>query len=313
MRKSRLIEAEKRCFYRRRSAEQSETALAKPAHSGSFAALSMNSNLSRLLFALAFAGGASFAADDKPSPIGYSDTPVIPGTKWKVHDIDRPRPDPVKPGAKAGDPPADAIIIFNGASTEALQGKKKDAKGKPTAEWAPCPWKIENGELLIDGGDCWTKQEFASCQLHLEWKSEPHTKGNSQKKGNAGVFFMDLYESQIVDAYNNPTYADGMVGAVYGQTPPLVNAVRPSGEWQVYDIVFKAPKLEGDKVVEPAYITTFVNGICVQNHTKIMGPTKHKNITDYSGSFPAKAPIRIQDHKNEPPVRLRNVWIRPLP
>ena len=250
--------------------------------------------------------------DDKPSPIGYSDTPVIPGTQWKVHDIDRPRPAAVAPAKNAGDPPADAIVIFDGKSSDTLQAKEKDAKGKETGKIIPCPWELKNGELLIKGGDCWTKQEFASCQLHLEWMSEPHTAGNSQKKGNAGIFFMDRYETQMLDCHNNPTYADGMTGGVYGQTPPLVNAVRPAGEWQVYDIIFTAPKLENGKVVEPAYITTFVNGICVQNHTKIMGPTKHKQTTDYSGEFPEKAPIRIQDHKNEPPVRVRNIWIRPL-
>ena len=246
--------------------------------------------------------------DDKPSPIGYSDTPVIPGTKWKVHDIDRPRPEVVTPGAKLGDAPSDAIILFDGKSTEAFQAKQKG-----TNKMVPCPWPVENGELLVSGGDCWTKQEFASCQLHLEWMSAPETKGNSQKKGNGGVFFMDRYETQMLDTYNNPTYADGMTGGIYGQTPPLVNAVKPPGEWQTYDIVFTAPKLENGKVVEPAYMTTFVNGVCVQNHTKIMGPTKHKQVTDYSGTFPEKAPIRLQDHKNDPPVRMRNIWIRPLP
>jgi hypothetical protein len=292
----------------------SETALESMDGSGSFAALLMKTPTTRLLLtALALTSSAALAADDKPSPIGYSDTPIIPGTQWKVHDIDRPRPEAVKPGDKLGDPPADAIIIFNGTSSDALQGKKKDEKGKETGEMVHCPWKIENGEMLIAGGDCWTKQEFASCQVHLEWKSEPHTKGNSQKKGNAGIFFMDRYECQMLDCDNNPTYADGMTGCIYGQTPPLVNAVKKAGEWQAYDIIFTAPKLDGDKVIEPAYVTTFVNGVCVQVHTKIMGPTKHKNITDYSGSFPAKAPLRIQDHKNEPPVRLRNIWVRPLP
>jgi hypothetical protein len=273
----------------------------------------MKTLITQLLLTLALASTTLLAADEKPSAIGYSDTPIIPGTQWKVHDIDRPRPEAVKPGERLGDAPADAIIIFNGSNSDALQAKKKDEKGKETGEFMPCPWKIENGELLIQGGDCWTKQEFASCQFHIEWKSEPHTKGNSQKKGNSGTFFMDRYECQMLDCDNNPTYADGMTGCIYGQTPPLVNAVKKAGEWQVYDIVFTAPKLDGDKVIEPAYVTTFVNGVCVQNHTKIMGPTKHKNITDYSGSFPAKAPLRIQDHKNDPPVRVRNIWIRPLP
>jgi hypothetical protein len=242
------------------------------------------------------------AAPEQSSPVGYSDTPLIPGSKWKVHDIDRPRPDAVKPADKPGGAPADAVVIFDGTNTDQIVSKNG----------APCPWAIEHGEVLIKGGDCWTKASFASCQLHLEWKSDPATKGNSQLKGNSGVFFMDRYESQILDCDHNLTYADGMAGAVYGQTPPLVNAVRKAGEWQIYDIVFTAPKLEGGKVVEPAYVTTFLNGMCVQNHTSIMGPTKHRETTNYEGDFPDSAPVRLQDHGNSPPVRLRNIWIRPL-
>ncbi|QIF03492.1 DUF1080 domain-containing protein [Roseimicrobium sp. ORNL1] len=257
-----------------------------------------------LLLTVAFTAVACHGQEkDKPSPIGYEDTPIIPGTEWRVHDIKRPAPPVVKPGKTNDDAPADAVIIFNGGSTDALVSK----------EGKPCPWKVENGELLIAGGDCWTKEQFGSCQLHIEWMSAPNTKGNSQKKGNAGVFFMDRYESQMMDNDNNPTYADGMTGSIYGQTPPLANAVRKSGEWQTYDIIFTAPTLKDGKVVEPAYVTTFVNGVCVQVHTKIMGPTKHKNITNYDGDFPEKAPIRLQDHKNDPPVRVRNYWVRPLP
>ena len=245
---------------------------------------------------------------DKPAPIGYSDTPVIPGTKWKVHDIDRPAPPVVQPGAKTGDAPSDAIVLFNGKDTSQLYSRRKDDPKK-----YPCAWKIDNGELVVDGGDSWTHQEFSSCQLHLEWRSSEGQRGNSQQKGNGGVFFMNRYESQILDSYRNPSYADGITGAVYGQTPPLVNAVRKPGEWQTYDIVFTAPKLKNGKVVEPARITTFVNGVCVQNGTAIMGPTMHKKTTDYRGEFPEKAPFRFQDHKNEPPVRMRNIWVRPLP
>ncbi len=259
--------------------------------------------------AAAPASAPAAAAPEKPTPIGYSDTPVIPGSQWKVHDIDRPHPPVVAPGAKAGDAPADAFIIFNGTDTSTLVGKDKK-----TGETIPCPWKVENGELIVDGGDSWTTAEFGSCQFHIEWKTAAEgQKGNSQKKGNAGVFFMDRYETQILDCDNNPTYADGMSGGVYGQTPPLVNAVRKAGEWQTYDIIFTAPKLKEGKVVEPAYITTIINGIVVQNHTLIQGPTKHKQTTNYDGDFPEKAPFRIQDHKNEPPVRLRNIWVRPLP
>lgn len=242
------------------------------------------------------------ADENKPSPIGYEDTPLIPGTEWRVHDIKRPAPRVVTPGKKAGEAPADAIVLFDGKDTSKFVGK----------EGAPCPWIIENGELVIQNGDIWTKDSFGSCQIHAEWLTQPNQKGNSQKKGNSGLFIMDRYETQVLDCYNNPTYADGTAGCVYGQTPPLVNAVRPPGEWQVYDIIFTAPKLEGDKVKEPAYVTTIINGVVVQNHTAIMGPTKHKQVTSYEGSFPEKAPIRFQDHKNDPPVRFRNIWIRPM-
>jgi hypothetical protein len=129
---------------------------------------------------------------------------------------------------------------------------------------------------------------------------------------------MDRYEMQILDCTENPTYADGMAGAIYGQMPPLVNAVRPAGEWQTYDILFTAPRLDGGgKVVDPAYVTILVNGIVVQNHTKILGPTLHKKATSYAGKFPEKAPFRFQDHKNTIPDRtipdrFRNIWVRPL-
>jgi hypothetical protein len=255
-----------------------------------------------LLLALTSAGLAAEKGGD-PFPVGYSDTPLIEaGSKWKVHDIDRPRPGPVEPGKGPGDAPADAVIIFDGRSTDQLAGKNG----------AACPWKIENGELIVNGGDIWTKASFGSCQFHLEWKTDPNTEGHSQKKGNAGIFFMDRYETQILDCDNNLTYADGMAGAVYGQTPPLVNAVRHAGEWQTYDIIFTAPKLDNGKVVEPAYITTILNGIVVQVHTKILGPTLHRQATNYDGTFPAEAPFRFQDHKNSIPDRLRNIWVRPL-
>jgi hypothetical protein len=255
------------------------------------------------LLTLALLVAACHAADEnKPSPIGYEDTPLIPGSEWRVHDIKRPAPKVVAPGKNPGEAPADAVVIFDGKTTDTLVAK----------DGAPCNWNIVNGELVINKGDVWTKESFGSCQIHAEWQSQPETKGNSQKKGNSGIFIMDRYEIQMLDCFNNPTYADGHAGSVYGQTPALVNAVRPPGEWQVYDVIFTAPKLEGDKVMEPAYVTVIINGIVVQNHTAIMGPTKHKNVTSYEGSFPEKAPIRIQDHKNDPPVKFRNIWVRPL-
>jgi Domain of Unknown Function (DUF1080) len=250
------------------------------------------------------------AFSQAPKPEDDSKVPLVPGTPWKVHDMNRPKPPVVKPGAQAGQAPADAIILFNGTDTSALQTKAKDEKGKRTGAWEACHWQVENGELLIADGDCWTKENFQSCQLHLEWKVAPNTEGSAQKRGNSGIFFMDLFETQILDDHENPTYADGMTGAVYGQHPPLVNATRPPGEWQTYDVLFEAPTFEGEKMLKPAHITTFINGICVQHHTTILGPTRHKDIGSY---IPAQGPIRIQDHRNKPPVRMRNLWIRKLP
>lgn len=245
---------------------------------------------------------ALMGQEKKVHPVGYEDTPIIPGTKYRVHDKNRPAPEVVTPSKDLGGAPSDAIVLFNGKDNSAF----RDKDGKPSN------WEVKNGELVINKGDNWTKESFGSCQFHIEWLTHPNTEGNSQKKGNAGVFFMDRYEIQILDAYNNPTYADGIAGSIYGQTPALKNAVRKPGEWQVYDIIFNAPKLKDGKVESPATVTVIVNGVVVQNNTVIQGPTKHKTTTNYDGTFPDKAPIRIQDHKNNPPVKFRNIWIRPL-
>ncbi len=215
----------------------------------------------------------------------------------------------VAPGAKLGDAPADAIIIFNGKDTSQLFSRKKD---NPNPQ--PSPWVIENGELIVNGGDCWTKLEFASCQLHVEWRSDAKIqKGNSQKKGNAGVFFMDRYASQMLDCDNNPTlcrwhdrqcvWADAATGECRAQG------------WRVAGLRYhlhgpEAGRRQGRRARPHHDVREWV---CVQNNTPIMGPTKHKQVTSYSGTFPDKAPFRFQDHKNEPPVRMRNIWVRPWP
>ena len=147
-------------------------------------------NITLTLVVLAAASAAWAAATPKKPivyPLGYDDTPLIfSGSKWKVHDIARPAPTAVQPGDKPGTAPADAIVLFDGKSTDAFVAK----------DGVPCKWKIENGELIVDGGDSWTKQTFGSCQLHVEWKSHPNTEGNSQKKGNGGVFLMDRTKSR---------------------------------------------------------------------------------------------------------------------
>jgi len=228
---------------------------------------------------------------------GYDDTPYLPGGQWRVHDKSRPYPRVVHPGDGTA-APSDAIVLFDGTSLDAWAGKD----GKPQ-------WTIDDGSLLVTGGGpLHTKQKFGSCQLHIEWRTPAKIKGNGQGRGNSGVFLMSRYEVQVLDSYDNPTYADGQAAAIYGQYPPLVNACRKPGEWQTYDIVFDAPKFEGEKLVKPAYFTVFHNGVLVHDHDKVIGATAHRKLAHYSPH--GKAPLQLQDHGN--PVRYRNIWIRPL-
>ena len=229
---------------------------------------------------------------------GYTDTLKIPGQKWRVHDKERPEPGIVS--AKPAEAPSDAIVLFDGKDLSNWQGGGgKEAK-----------WKIQDGYMEVNGtGSITTKQKFASCQLHLEWASPVEVKGKSQGRGNSGVMIMTLYEVQILDSFNNRTYSDGQAAAIYGQFPPTVNASRGPGQWQTYDIIFEAPKFEGDKVVKPAYLTVLHNGVLVHNHTKLSGRVFHKDPTKYV-AHPPEMPLQLQDHGN--PVRFRNVWIRPL-
>lgn len=250
------------------------------------------------------------AADPKKPNVGYDNTPKLP-SGWRVHDIARPQPTPVAPGAQLGDAPADAIVLFNGTHLDLWRGAKQDnrKKGRYNPE-GKALWKVENGYMqCTPTGDLFTQQSFGDCQLHIEWQSGVPPKGHSQGRGNSGVFLMGLYEIQVLDCYENRTYADGSAGSVYGQTPPLVNACRKPGEWQVYDIVFQAPRFTDGKLASPAYITVFLNGVLVQHKTEILGPTSHKKLPVVK-PHAAKLPIKLQDHNN--PTRFRNIWIREL-
>jgi hypothetical protein len=259
--------------------------------------------LGMTVFLLIFACADAREADPpQESPIGYSDTPMLPHVPWKVHDIDRPRPEVVTPGATDREPPSDAIVIFDGTDLSNFIG----VDGKEPA------WKVGNGYMeMTPTGDLYTKDEFGSCQLHLEWRAPTPPQRNSQHRSNSGVFLMDHYEIQIMDCYDNLTYADGHAGSVYGQYPPLVNANRKPGEWQSFDIIFTAPVFEDDKLEIPAYVTVLLNGILVQNHVEILGAGTHRKVPEYVPHGP-KGPIRIQDHKDNQEVRFRNIWVRPL-
>ena len=224
--------------------------------------------------------------------------------QWKIHDPDRPLPLVVDPGP-AGDPvsaPSDAIVLFDGSDLS----QWSDSKGQPAR------WKIENGymEVVKKTGSIRTVRGFGDCQLHVEWSAPLPATGEGQGRGNSGIFLMDTYEVQVLDCYKNKTYADGMAAAVYGQYPPLVNACRPPGEWQTYDIIFRRPHFaEDDSLIRPARMTVFHNGILVQDNVELMGPTAWKKRALYK-PHADKLPLSLQDHGN--PVRYRNIWIREL-
>ena len=248
----------------------------------------------------------SSAQNSAQKNVGYSDTPLQPNGKWRVHDGTRPQPTVITPGtfstAEApGKPPSDAVVLFDGTDLSKWRTEKGGAPG----------WKVENGSMMVvaKAGDIFTRDEFGDCQLHIEWSAPNPPKGDSQGRGNSGVFFMTNFEFQVLDSYQNPTYPDGQAAALYGQYPPLVNASRKPGEWQVYDIVFTAPRFANGKLETPAYITAMHNGVIVHNHTALLGPTSHKMIGTYMPVGP-KGPIKLQDHGD--PVRFRNIWVRPL-
>lgn len=246
-----------------------------------------------LLVALA---GALLPVQD-PGPVGYDDTPFLPGGKWRVHDKNRPVPAVVTPGSGANlhsPPPSDAVVLYDGSGFDA---------------WDKAWKQVEGGAMEVGGGDIATKRPFGDCQLHLEWRSPVMAGKSSQSKGNSGVFLMDRYEIQVLDSYQNRTYADGQAAAMYGLKPPDVNACRPPGEWQSYDISFRAPRFAADGSVEsPARVTVLHNGVLVHHDEPFLGPTAHRSLPKYSPHGPA--PVRLQDHGD--PVQFRNVWIRPL-
>jgi hypothetical protein len=173
-------------------------------------------------------------------------------------------------------------------------------------------WEVKDGSLQCVPGSGYvrTKQEWGDCQLHVEWSAPSKVEGNSQGRGNSGIFPMGQVEVQVLDNFNNPTYADGFAGSVYGVNPPMANAVRAPGEWQVYDIVFRRPVFKDGKMVEDGYLTVFVNGVLTQDHTPLEGGGGHK-ARSKDRPFPEKGPLKLQDHGN--PVRYRNIWYRPLP
>ena len=236
---------------------------------------------------------------------GYDDTMNVPGQPWGVHDKERPEPWVITPPTastqeKSGTAPSDAVVLFDGSDLSHWQGGGEDAK-----------WIVKDGYMEVNGtGSIQTRESFGSCQLHVEFATPVEVKGNSQGRGNSGVMIMGLYEIQILDSFENRSYSDGQAGAIYGQYPPLVNASREPGKWQVFDIVFEAPEFdEQGELVMPAHITVFHNGVVVHNRATCLGQVAHQDPPQWK-AHAAKLPLTLQDHGN--PVRFRNVWIRPL-
>ena len=259
-----------------------------------------------LALGLAFACSATLKLCAENNLGGYQDTPIVPGTKWHVHDGERPQPEIVTPGTFStqdapGKPPSDATVLFDGTNLDKWKSDKGEA----------AQWDLIDGVMQVKpkSGTMTSKDEFGDCQLHLEWSAPNPPTGNSQGRGNSGLFMMGRYEIQILDTYNNPTYADGTAGAIYGQSPPQVNAVMPPGQWNVYDVIWQGPRFKDGKLEKPAYATIFVNGVVVQNHTMLIGDTPFKHVGKYN-PHGETGPISLQDHGN--PMRFRNIWYRPL-
>jgi hypothetical protein len=233
---------------------------------------------------------------------GSCQQPCKAKTKWAVHDMNRPQPTVITPAEQVGQPPSDAIVLFDGKDLSKWEG----------SEGKPAQWKVENGymEVVDKTGDIHTRQGFGDCQIHIEWTTPEVVKGESQGRGNSGVFLMDNYELQVLDSFNNKTYPDGQAGSIYGQNPPFVNVCRPPGQWQTYDIVFHRPHFDkSGKVTCPARITVFQNGVLIQDNFKLTGPTAHGRELKYKPHL-EKLPLRLQEHECSP--RYRNIWIRPL-
>lgn len=242
---------------------------------------------------------------------GFYGDPPDATHPWAIHDMNRPQPPRVEPGTFSsqevpGKPPADAIVLFDGTDSAIVNWVSDKTPSEATK------WEVKDGALQCVPGSGYvrSKLEFGDCQLHIEWSAPSKVEGDSQGRGNSGVFLMGQVEVQVLDNYENPTYADGFAGSVYGVNPPMANPLRKPGEWQTYDIVFRRPVFKGGQMVDPGYLTVFVNGVLVQDHTPLEGGGGHK-ARSKARPFPDKGPLKLQDHGN--PVRYRNIWYRPLP
>jgi hypothetical protein len=232
-------------------------------------------------------------------------TAPLGAQEWAQHSMERPAPTVVHPGGAAViAPPADAVVLFDGRSLEQWVSARDSSGAR---------WKIVGNALeVVPGtGGIHTAAGFGSVQLHVEWMTPAPPSGDGQDRGNSGVFLMGRYEVQVLDSWENRTYADGQAGAIYGQVPPMVDASLPPGTWQSFDILFRRPLFDAaGKVTRPARMTVFHNGVLVHHEVALVGPTSHQVRAPYE-AHADRLPLALQDHGV--PVRFRNIWIRPLP
>ena len=242
--------------------------------------------------------------------VAQASGPPMAAGGWPMHATDRPQPPVVRP-APAGPPvapPADAVILFDGRSLD--NWRTAASEERPAG---PARWKIVDGYMEVEPrtGSIRTVQEFGDAHVHVEWASPVPARGEGQGRGNSGVFLMTSYEVQVLDSYGNVTYPDGQAGAIYGQYPPLVNASRPPGEWQTFDIFFRRPRFDATgRVTTPARMTVLHNGILVQDNAVLLGPTSNRRRDPYV-AHADKLPLALLDHGDR--VRFRNIWYRELP
>lgn len=247
-----------------------------------------------LTFLLLFVAVAVSAQEDEPMKM-----------KPEMTEIWDPEIPVITPGTTPADAPSDAIVLFDGKDLES-EWTNGDG-GKPG-------WTVENDAVTVEKGTgiIKTKRVFDDYQLHIEWRAPEEVVGESQGRGNSGIFMQGIYEVQVLDNYNNRTYRNGQAGSIYKQHPPLVNACKAPGEWQTYDIIYTAPRFNDDGITyfTPPKITVLHNGVVVQNNVKMRGPTEYIGIPEYSVKKHGPGSIMLQDHGN--PVSYRNIWIREL-
>ena len=243
---------------------------------------------------------------------GFRDTPMLPGTKWHLHDPDRPQPPVVTPGltfSQSAPAPSDAEVLFDGKDLSKWQnGRGQDA-----------PWVVKDGYMeTAQQQGIRTRGKWADFQLHVEFTTPTPARGTGQGRGNSGILINGMYEVQVLDSYQAKTYPDGQCGAIYGQSPPLANASKPPGEWQAYDIIFESPRWnDAGELVKKAVITVLHNGVVVQNHYELVGITDgisrevaYRTLSKYGAPHSPEVFIELQFHNN--PLRFRNIWIRKL-